>query len=75
VTKISGLAVSPNDVLDRAYVEVQYHSHDREFIGMKMPFVEAVRLHGYLRAAMNDPKLAPLVELAVKVLRKSNQSL
>ena len=42
---------------------------------MKMPFVEAVRLHGYLRAAMNDPKLAPLVELAVKVLRKSNQSL
>lgn len=71
VTKISGLAVSPNDVLDQAYVEVQYHSHDREFIAMKMPFVEAARLDGYLRAAMRDPKLASLVELATKILRRS----
>lgn len=72
VTKISGIAVTPNDVLDRAHINLQFHSHEREFIDMKMPFVEAARLHGYLHAAMTDPKLAPLVDLAVKVLRRSS---
>ena len=70
VTRISGIAVTPDDVLERAYVKVQYHSHHREFIEMQMSFTEAVRLHGYLNAAMKEPKLAPLVELAVKILHK-----
>jgi hypothetical protein len=70
VTKISGLTVTPDDVLDRAHVQVQYHSDDREFIEMKMPFIEATRLHGYLHAVMTDPKLASLVELATRILRR-----
>lgn len=68
VTEISGLVVSADDVLDRARVDVQYRSHDREFIEMKMPFLEAARLHGYLHGAMRNPKLAPLVDLALEIL-------
>lgn len=73
VTEISGLVVSADDVLDRAHIQLQYHSHDREFIEMKMPFLEAARLHGYLHAAMTDPKLASLVELAVRILHKPSK--
>lgn len=69
VTKILGLAVSPNDVLDRAYINLTYHSHDRDFIEMKIPFVEAARLHDHLHKAIIDPRLAPLVDLAQKILR------
>jgi hypothetical protein len=71
VAAISGIAVTPDDVLERARVSVSYHSQDREFNVLNMPFIEAARLHGYLHAAMSDTKLGPLVQLASKVLRKS----
>lgn len=70
-TKISGLIVNPDDVLERATVQIQYHSGDREFIDLHMPFIEAVRLEGFLRAALNERRLAPLLELALKAIHRA----
>lgn len=70
-TRISGLAITPDDLLERARVQIQYQSSDREFVKWEMPFVEGVRLHDYLHAALGDRKLAPIVELAIKTLRES----
>jgi hypothetical protein len=67
IREVTGISLTPDQVVERACFNVAYHADDPSaYLNLKIPFVEAVKLLGFLQQAMSEPSGRALFEIALK---------
>ena len=72
VSKVNGIAVYGDDLLDAAYCNLEYDSNAGHCLQLDIPFTEALVLLSYLAEMARRPEYRHLVELAMQ--RKHSQA-